>query len=253
MSTNIKISIITATYNCVNTLTDCFSAVSRQDYSNYEHIVVDGASTDGTVDLIHQNIHQIKVFTSAPDKGIYDALNKGLALASGDVIGFLHADDLFASDNVLSKIAAVFDDPSVCAVYGDLQYVSKKNISNLIRCWRSSTFDKSDLVWGWMPPHPTLYVRREWYQYIGAFDIKYQISGDYVSILRLFSQPDFKSVYVPMVFVLMRTGGKSNRSVRVILKKSMEDWRALRAFGFGIFGAVCALLWKNIRKVEQLW
>ena len=251
MGTHITISIVTATWNCASTLPDCIASVARQCYANREHVIVDGASTDGTLDVINQHLDQIGNFKSEHDKGIYDALNKGIQLATGDVIGFLHSDDLYASDDVLSKIAKAFDDPAVCAVYGDLEYVSQKDTSKVIRRWRSNSFNKSDLGWGWMPAHPTLYVRREWYSRIGGFDINYRIAADYLSILKLFTQPEFTTVYLPDVLVTMRLGGASNKSLKTIFNKSKEDWRALRSCDFSVPKAIRAIAWKNFRKLCQ--
>lgn len=251
MKTNITISVVTATWNCVETLPDCLASVGRQNYPHREHIIVDGASTDGTVDLIKKHIDQIAVFKSERDKGIYDALNKGIRLATGDIVGFLHADDLYASDDVLLKVAKAFEDPAVCAVYGDLQYVSQKDTAKVIRHWQSNRFNERDLRWGWMPAHPTLYVRREWYARIGGFDTSYRIAADYHSILKLFMQPDFKTVYLPEVLVTMRLGGASNQSLKAIIKKSKEDWRALRSCDFSLPNAMRALAWKNLAKLPQ--
>jgi len=185
---------------------------------------------------------------SEPDRGIYDALNKGIARASGDVVGFLHADDVYASPDVLARVAEAFADPSVAAVHGDLQYVRKDDTARVVRHWRSSPFSPDRLRRGWMPPHPTLYVRREWYERIGGFDTRYRIAADYHSILRLFSQPGFRSAYVPEVFVKMRLGGASNRSLRNIVRKSREDLEALRRTGVGGVGT---LTWKNLGKIGQ--
>jgi len=251
MNTNTTISVVTATWNCVNTLPDCLASVARQSYPHREHIIIDGASTDGTIDLIKQHIDQIAIFKSERDKGIYDALNKGIRMATGDVVGFLHADDLYASDEVLAKVAKAFEDPAVCAVYGDLQYVSQKDTAKVIRHWQSNRFNQRDLGWGWMPAHPTLYVRREWYARIGGFDISYRIAADYHSILKLFKQPDFETVYLPEVLVTMRLGGASNRSLKAIIRKSKEDWRALRSCDFSLPHALRAIAWKNLGKLSQ--
>lgn len=251
MGTNITISVVTATWNCATTLPDCLASVARQNYANKEHLVIDGASTDGTLDIVNQHIDQIATFKSERDNGIYDALNKGIKLATGDVVGFLHADDLYASDDVLSKIAKAFEDFKVCAVYGDLEYVSQQDTSKVIRRWRSKPFVPQDLGWGWMPAHPTLYVRRDWYSKIGGFDISYRIAADYLSVLKLFSQLDFKAVYIPDVLVTMRLGGASNKSAKAIVKKSKEDWRALRSCNFSVPGALRAIAWKNLSKLAQ--
>lgn len=237
----------------MSTLPDCLASVAKQSYANREHVIVDGASVDGTLDVINGHIDQITTFKSEPDKGIYDALNKGLELATGDVVGFLHADDLFASADVLSNIAIAFEDPSVCAVYGDLEYVSQQDIAKVIRRWQSKPFTPNDLRWGWMPAHPTLYVRRSWYARIGGFDTSYRIAADYLSILKLFTQPEFKTVYLPDVLVIMRLGGVSNKSLVAVINKSKEDWCALRSCGFGVADTARAIAWKNLSKVRQFW
>lgn len=251
METNIKISVITATWNCAETLPDCLASMALQTYANREHIIVDGASSDGTVEVINHHINQIALFKSERDKGIYDALNKGIKMATGDVVGFLHADDLYASVDALSIIAQAFEDPTVCAVYGDLEYVSQQDTSKVIRRWQSNSFNQRDLGWGWMPAHPTLYVRRDWYSRIGGFDISYRIAADYLSILKLFTQPGFKTKYIPDVLVTMRLGGASNKSIKAIVKKSKEDWRALRSCDFSVLSALRAIAWKNLSKLSQ--
>ncbi len=253
MGSNITISIVTATWNCAKTLPDCLASVARHNYTNREHVIVDGASTYGTIDVINRHIDQIATFKSERDKGIYDALNKGIQLATGDVVGFLHADDLYASDDVLSKIAQVFEDQTVCAVYGDLEYVSQQDTSIVIRRWQSKPFKLSDLGWGWMPAHPTLYVRRDWYSKIDGFDINYRIAADYLSILKLFTPPAFKTKYIPEVLVTMRLGGTSNKSIKAIIKKSKEDWHALRSCHFSVPNALLAITCKNLSKLTQFY
>ena len=227
------------------------ASVAVQTYPHREHVVVDGVSTDNTLAILMSHKQQLAVLKSEPDGGIYDALNKGISLASGNVVGFLHADDLYANPDVLAQIASVFEDPAVCAVYGDLQYVSKANTAQVVRLWRSSPFTPRRLAWGWMPPHPTFYVRREWYERIGGFNTRYRISADYMSILQMFSQADFKSVYLPEVLVKMRLGGESNKSLKNLVCKSAEDWSALRSSGVGALGGVGALIWKNLSKLAQ--
>lgn len=244
----IKISIITATYNCATTLPDAFDSVADQTYQNREHVLIDGASTDGTLALLESRRGQISTLISEPDKGIYDALNKGIANSSGDVVGFLHADDVYADSHVLERIAEAFADPSVTAVYGDLQYVRKQDTGSIVRHWRAGPYSAAKLGWGWMPPHPSLYVRRDWYARIGGFDTRYRISADYDSILKFFTQPDFHAVYIPEILVKMRVGGASNRSLKNILRKSREDFDVLQRAGIGGLGA---LLWKNLGKLNQ--
>nr|WP_226467057.1 glycosyltransferase family 2 protein [Hydrogenophaga taeniospiralis] len=244
---------MTATWNCATTVADCLASVDGQTHPHIEHVVVDGASTDGTLGLLQAHRAQLAELRSEPDRGIYDALNKGLALATGDVLGFLHADDLYAHPGVLAQVAAAFENPAVCAVYGDLQYVSKDNTAQVVRHWTSAPFSSLRLAWGWMPPHPTLYVRREWYQRIGGFDTRYRIAADYHSILRLFSQPNFRSVYLPEVLIRMRLGGASNKSLKNIVRKTREDWCALRRTQVGALGGLGALAWKNASKLTQFF
>ncbi|MCW8194203.1 glycosyltransferase [Proteobacteria bacterium 005FR1] len=243
-----SISVVTATFNCASTLGDCLDSVAGQTWPNVEHLVIDGASNDTTLVLLESRRDQFAVLVSEPDGGIYDALNKGIGRATGDIVGFLHADDVYAGPDVLTHIAEAFSDPAVSAVYGDLQYVSKENTNQVVRRWESSPFSHKSLVRGWMPPHPTLYVRRSFYESIGGFDSRYRIAADYFSILQLFSRADFTAVYLPKVLVKMRVGGASNRSLRNIVRKSREDYDALRRSGVGGLGT---LAWKNLSKVSQ--
>jgi glycosyltransferase involved in cell wall biosynthesis len=243
-----RISVVTATYNCADTVVHALDSVASQRDVDIEHLVIDGGSRDGTVDLLNARRGQLAHLVSEPDRGIYDALNKGIARARGDVVGFLHADDVYADARVLADVAAAFADPAVQAVYGDLQYVQQNDPSCVIRHWQAGEFSRRRLAWGWMPPHPSLYVRRSWYERIGGFDTRYRIAADYFSILQLFSAPDFRAVYLPRVLVQMRLGGASNRSLSNILRKSREDLDALRRSGVGGVGA---LFWKNASKLGQ--
>lgn len=243
-----KISVITATYNSVRTLADCLDSVLRQRPAPFEHIVIDGASSDGTRELLQARRADLAVLVSEPDRGIYDALNKGLAQASGDVVGFLHSDDFYADDDVLKDVAAAFADPTVDAVYGDLEYVRKQDVNRRVRRWQAGPFRPWELKLGWMPPHPTLFVRRAGYQRIGGFDTQFRIAADYLSVLRLFSTPGFKPVYLPRVLVKMRLGGASNASLSNIMRKSREDLSALRQ---ARVGGPLTLVAKNLRKIPQ--
>jgi glycosyltransferase len=244
-----KISIVTACFNSVDTIRNTIDSVNIQSYPNIEHVFVDGLSTDNTLSLIRNLSVRNKIVKSESDNGIYDALNKGIRLSTGDVIGFLHADDFYPSNDVVAKIAQAFKDPAVQAVYGDLQYVPKDDPNKVFRHWKTGEFSSSKLLRGWMPPHPTLYIRRELYDKIGGFDTKYRIAADYDSILKLFSDPDLVSVYIPEVLVKMRTGGASNRSIRNIIKKSREDLNALKSSNVG---GLYTLVAKNLRKIGQL-
>lgn len=245
-----KISVITATFNSISTIAHSLDSVREQTYPHVDHVLIDGASTDGTLALLQSRREQFAVLVSERDRGIYHALNKGLDRATGDVVGFLHSDDWYPSPDVLSAVAAPFADPTVDAVYGDLEYVSKNDISHVIRTWRAGEVSRSSLALGWMPPHPTLFVRRRAYQALGGFDTSYSIAADYHSILRMFSHAGFTAVYVPNVLVKMRVGGASNRSLANVIRKSRQDLMALRQTGVGGWGSLLA---KNLRKIPQFF
>jgi glycosyltransferase involved in cell wall biosynthesis len=250
MGSPLKISVITVVFNRRDTIEDTFRSVSSQRYENVEHIVVDGGSSDGTMDVLNARRDQIDVLLSEPDRGIYDALNKGIALATGDVVGFLHADDVFADTRVLSRIADAFADDAVGAVYGDLVYVQEGDMGRVVRHWSAGHFSKSKLAWGWMPPHPTFYARRSLYAQLGGFDLRYRIAADYDTMLRFLGRGEVQAAYIPEVLVKMRLGGVSNRSLANILQKSREDYLVLRRNGVGGLGA---LVWKNLSKVAQFF
>lgn len=206
----------------------------------------DGGSTDGTLDILSGYSAET---ISAPDEGIYDAINKGISRATGDIVGLLHSDDFFASETVLCEVARAFEDPSVDGVYGDLQYVSAQNRSRVIRHWISGSYSPERLKYGWMPPHPTLYLRREVYERWGHYDTSFRIAADYDAMLRWMTAGQVNLFYLPQVLVKMRAGGASNRSLAQILLKSREDLRAIRGNGVG---GVPTLACKNLRKVGQL-
>ena len=247
-----KISIITITYNSAATLPRALESVRSQTYGDIEHIIVDGASTDGTKELIINyqlsilNSQSPKVrWISEPDNGIYNALNKGIAMATGDVIGFLHSDDVFFSPDSIGQIAAAFESSGADVVYGDLEY---RHGDKVVRRWRSNAFRLGDLKYGWMPPHPTLYVRREVYEQVGEYDSWFRISADYDMILRIFTA-GYKTRYIPQVLVVMETGGASNRDAKARLSKTQEDYFVLKKnhVGAGLLTVAC----KQLRKIRQ--
>lgn len=245
-----KISVITATYNCGKTLRSTLESMASQNHSDTEHLVMDGGSKDETLDLVRGWTRHPILLQSGKDTGIYDALNKGVATASGEVVGFLHADDVLQDGDVLQKIAKAFEDQSVHAVYGDLVYVDQEDLSNVIRTWRSGSFDRRKLRRGWMPPHPTFYARRSLYERLGCFDLRYRIAADYDCMVRMLSAGDVHTAYIPEVLVRMRLGGISNRSLRNILQKSREDLDIARR---NHVGGVRTIALKNLSKISQFW
>lgn len=249
-TSTVKVSVITVVYNNVATIAGALESYMAQQGANTELVVIDGGSTDGTLDVLKRYEPHIGVLLSEPDHGIYDALNKGIRLASGDVVGFLHSDDVFADAHVLERIALSFTAPDVDAVYGDLEYVSQHDLHQVVRYWKAGPFRRELLTKGWMPPHPTFYARRELYLRRGGFDTSYKIAADYDCILRLLMPPLIRVQYIPTVLVKMRTGGASNRSLRNILIKSCEDYRALKRNGVG---GLKALSYKNLSKLSQFF
>jgi len=245
---SLHISVITAVFNRAATLGDSLRSVHSQRWPDVEHIVIDGGSTDGGLAILDQHKSRIARIVSEPDGGLYDALNKGIRHASGDVIGFMHADDEFATPHALAHVAAAFEDPDVGAVYGDLVYVKKNDVSRVVRYWRAGQYQRTQLTQGWMPPHPTFYVRREVYSRFGGFDTRYRIAADYENMLRILWRGRIKAAYIPEVLVRMRVGGMSNMSIFNMLHKSREDYAAMRENGIG---GLQALLLKNVTKLPQ--
>ena len=245
-----KISIITCVYNNSKTIAEAIESVLSQTHDDIEYIIIDGASTDGTIDIINQYKDKISTIVSEPDKGIYDGLNKGIQLATGDIIGFLHSDDLYQHNNVIKMTDETFDKYNVDSVYGDLTYVSKDNTSNVIRYWKSGGFTLKKLAHGWMPPHPTFFVKRKVYEEAGVFDTSFKIAADYDIILRLLGKYKISTHYIPEVLIKMRVGGESNKSLKNLFQKSLDDFRAMKNNGIGGIGS---LLIKNISKLPQFF
>lgn len=244
----IRFSILTVTWNRAATLGDALDSLSAQTWADYEHIVQDGASTDGTLALLDARPDLRRKVVSTRDGGIYDALNRALARASGDVVGVLHSDDLYAHPRVLERVARRFDETGADAVYGNLDYVAADDPRRVIRHWRSGDYDPAKLRRGWMPPHPALFLRRSVIDRWGGYDTSYRIAADYDTILRYFGRGGISAAWLPEVLVKMRVGGESNRSLGRILRKSREDLRALRANGVGGIGTLAA---KNLSKIPQ--
>lgn len=243
-----KISVVTAVWNRADTIGPAIASVQAQTYSDVEHVIQDGGSTDGTLAVVERMADARTRVVSERDTGLYDAINKGIARATGDVIGLMHSDDFFASDGVLEQVAETLSDPDVDGLYGDLEYVSGQDPDKVVRHWRSGEFNTRLLARGWMPPHPTLYLRREVFDRWGVYDTSYRIAADYEAMVRYLAVGKVRLAYLPEVMVKMRTGGISNGSLANIVEKSREDWRAIRMHEIGGFGT---LAMKNLRKIKQ--
>lgn len=245
-----KITVITVAYNSERTIVDMLRSVAAQTHPDIEHLIIDGGSTDRTLALVAEHGSHVARVVSEPDDGIYDAMNKGMRLATGDLVGCLNSDDLFATPQVLADVARMATQQGADAVYGDVTHFDPARADPLVRYWRAGSYSLRKVRLGWMPPHPSLYVRRAVIERIGVFDASLRIAGDYEFMLRLFSQPGLKVSYVPEVLVDMRVGGASQRSFGALMLKSREDLRALRRHRMG---GIVALVCKNLRKVPMFF
>jgi glycosyltransferase len=246
-----QISIITAAFNRGAVIGDAIGSLYAQTHCEFEHVVVDGASTDNTLQVITAISDSRTVAVSEPDQGVCDAFNKGLARATGEIVGFLHSDDFFADENVLALIASVFQKDKCDLVYGDLDYVSGTDPAKIVRHWRSGTFSQKALKFGWMPPHPTVFVTRDLLNRTGKFNCNYKISCDYDWLMKCLTKDRIKVSYIPKTLVKMRLGGISNGSFRRIIVKSFEDYMILRKNRLGVFWSMVAVVCKNARKLNQ--
>ncbi len=229
-----KVSIITVCYNAAETIADTLRSVRQQTYHNIEHIVVDGGSVDNTLAVVAAEGSHVVKLVSERDRGIYDAMNKGLALATGEVVGFLNSDDLLAHGDVIKKIAQTMADPAINACYGDLVYVAQDDTNKVVRYWKSQTYRHGLFDRGWVPAHPTFYARRVIYQSYGNFDLGMQLAADFDILLRFFVGHRITSAYIPEVLVRMRLGGATNVSLRNVLRQNMEIAKAFRKYGLRV-------------------
>ncbi|CDF80619.1 glycosyltransferase (GT2) [Formosa agariphila KMM 3901] len=248
-----KVSIITATYNSEKTVGDCLQSVLNQDYKDIEYIVIDGASKDDTLNIINeiQQKHENVISVSEPDKGIYDALNKGIEKASGNIVGFLHSDDFFASNQTISNIVKAFKTDDIDGVYGDLHYINSTNSDKIVRNWKSKPFSDDLLKQGWMPAHPTLFLKKAVYNKHGLFNLNFKIAADYDLMLRIFKDKSLQFNYLPEVITKMRVGGASNRSLKNIWLKTREDYMAVK--GNKLENPALVICSKNLSKIPQLF
>jgi glycosyltransferase len=244
----LKISIISVCYNSSKTILDTIRSVNSQSYPNIEHVFIDGLSSDNTLEIIRSNSEITNLIISEEDDGLYDAINKGVLNATGDIIALLHSDDIFSSSEIISDLIAKINNEDLDGVYGDLQYVDKKNTNKIIRLWKSCEFNTNLLGKGWMPAHPTLILKKEVYTKHGVFNKSFKISADYDFMIRILKDPNLKFGYLSKVVTKMRVGGASNRNIKNIIKKSKEDYRAIRSNNIG---GVLTLFLKNTSKIKQ--
>jgi glycosyltransferase len=246
---SLTVSIITATFNSAATVEATMHSVREQDYPFIEHIIVDGESRDQTLQIVKGFSHTALVICEK-DTGIYDAMNKGIRASRGDIVGILNSDDVYAHASVISHVVKAFEDESMQACYADLQYVKAAGDSGRVtRTWKSGRYEPSHFYWGWMPPHPTFFVRKSVYDQVGLFDTTLRSASDYEMMLRILLKHKMPACYIPEVLVKMRTGGMSNASVRNRLRANREDRQAWRINGLHPY--FFTLYLKPLRKITQ--
>jgi glycosyltransferase len=243
-----RISIITCVLNNSNLIKESIKSFQTQIYKNKEHVIIDGGSIDGTLEVIKKFKNRNLILSTSSDNGIYDALNKGINLSSGDIVGILHSDDFYKDNKVLKTIAETFKKTDADLVYGDLVYVNKKYPFKVLRYWKAGKYFKKNLFNGWMPPHPTVFIKRSVFNRIGKYKTNYKISSDYDFLVRVFRKKNIKKIYISKILVNMRIGGMSNNSIKNIFKKSIEDFKIIKKNKIGGF---LTLLNKNFSKISQ--
>lgn len=244
-----KVSIITISYNSAETIKDTIESVLAQDYPDIEYIIVDGASSDGTMDIIKKYEDRVAQVISESDNGIYDAMNKGLKLATGELIGILNSDDVYKDNRVISDVVSTVQESNSDALYADLVYSDRNDLTRVKRYWRSGSFKKNSFKWGWMPPHPTFFVKRSVYERYGYFNTSLKTSADYEIMLRFLFKEGISVSYLDRVITIMRMGGQSNASVKNRMDANKEDRMAWKLNGLKP-NAVTFYL-KPLRKVGQ--
>lgn len=226
-----KISVITVCFNSARTLGDTLQSVAAQTHPDVEHIVVDGGSVDDTPAVIERYRQSLSRVISEPDRGVYDAMNKGIGMATGEVIGFINSDDFYADDAALSHIAEAFSDPAIEACFGDLVYVNQQDPDRIVRYWKSCAYRPGRFEYGWVPPHPTFFVRRSVYQKLGGFNLDLLLAADMELMLRFLEVNGIRSAYVPRTLIKMRLGGKTNQSLSNVIRQNREIMAALKLHG----------------------
>jgi len=245
----LKISIITISYNAAETLEETILSVLNQTYSNLEYIVVDGASTDESMAIVDKYRDKIDRVICEPDEGMYFAMNKGISIATGDVIGILNADDTYASDDIIQKVVTKLEASNADSLYGDLHYVDRKRVKTVVRRWKAGAFSRSFFLKGWMVPHPTFFVKKQVYDEYGLFNTDLRTSADYEFMLRVLYKGNISTTYLDEVMVHMKRGGQSNLSLQNRIRANKED--RLAWVLNGIKPETFTFLKKPFRKISQ--
>ena len=246
-----RVSVITPVLNGQGTIEDTIRSVAGQRYPDIEYLVVDNGSTDATLDIVGRYRHAVSAVIGEGRKGIYPAMNRGIQSAHGEIIGILNADDCYADEGVIEKVTGALLARNADVCWGDLVYVDRIHPEKVLRYWRSSEYRKGIFEKGWMPPHPTFFVKKWVYDRYGVFDLAYRFAADYELMLRFLHTCGVRGAYIPELLVRMRIGGMTNRGIGNIIRKSREDYRALRLHD--VRGRLCALAMKNISKLPQFF
>lgn len=249
MQTTPTISVVTVSFNSRETIADTIESVAAQTHPRIEHIVVDGGSTDGTLEVLQRFRGRLSKVVSEPDEGIYDAMNKGLAMATGDIVGTLNSDDVYVDEHVLSRVAEAFQDDTVDICYGDIFYVDKGNLNRIVRHWKSEPYRPGLFEQGWMPPHPAFFIRARALGRVGPFEASYRFAADFDFMLRALHVRQLRSIHLPRELVKMRAGGETNSTVMNVLKGNIEAYKSCRKYGLDVSPLFIAR--KILRKLPQ--
>lgn len=226
-----RISIITVCFNSESTIVDTLRSVSSQSFQEIEHIIIDGGSHDGTIDLVKRHGHRVQKLVTGPDKGIYDAMNKGLVLAIGDYVAYLNSDDFYCDNTVIQQVVAAIQETGSDVIFGDLSYVQRENPKQRVRYWKSRAFKQGSFAKGFPPPHPTFFMKRELLVELGGFDLSYSLASDFDLMFRALEIKKYNSTYLPFEITSMRMGGATNKSIKNIIRQNQEILRCLRFHG----------------------
>jgi glycosyltransferase involved in cell wall biosynthesis len=244
-----KISVITVCFNSSSVIRDCINSVLNQSFKEIEYIIIDANSGDETVNIIKSYGEKISITISEPDKGFYDAMNKGIAISSGEIISILNSDDIFYNENILEKVADLFEISGADCVYGDLFYVRRNNLEQIVRHWITGEYRPGGFSKGWHPAHPAFFLKREIYEKFGAFNLSYHLAADFELMIRMLEKNRISSVYLPLPLVKMRLGGATNKNLENIFRQNIECIRAFKQNGLrpGLF----YIIWRLLKKFRQ--
>ena len=246
-----KITLITVTYNSASTIKDCISSIYNQTYEDIEHIVIDGASKDNTVEIIKSIPNRVVKLISEPDKGIYDAMNKGISHASGEVVGILNSDDFYRENNVIENIMKLFQKQKTDCIFANINYVHPINVDRIVRKWISGPYGSKDFNKGWHPPHPAFFVKNEYFKIYGDYDLSFKLAADFELMLRFLEKYKLSNYYYPESIVNMRLGGVTNRNLRNIFDQNIECYKAFKKNQLKV--SILYPLFRLLPKIKQFF